>query len=422
MLRKPVLRRLYLQIYLTIILSLVFVAIASGLIWGIFGHERANRYIYETTSRFVSLMLPPASAPKLEQSSSLERLGRELDLDISMYDQNGNLIANYGKITRLNPRRWRKSGLHRRRGGPILKLNLSDGRWIVADTRRHRPGNPIIYLLGVLGVVTICVGVAAYPITRRITKRLEELQKGVDSIGAGELSARVHVHGKDEVAQLAKSFNSAAQKIEKLVNANRMLLANASHELRTPLSRIRLGLELNDQERTPERQAALKQDIAELDELIDEILLMSKLDSGLPSMAMQSVDLIGLVAEECARHDNCSFNGKAPEITGDPRLLQRMLRNLIENALKHGAPPVDVKLDSTQKFAIITVSDNGNGISEADIDKVFEPFYRGSGQQNKNGYGLGLPLVKQIAEAHNGSVELVPKIELKSAIQIKLPV
>ena len=414
------LRRLYLQIYLTIILSLIFVAIASGLIWGIFGHERANRYIYETTSRFVSLMLPPASAPKLEQSSSLERLGRELDLDISLYDQNGNLIANYGKITRLNSRRWRKSGLHRRRGGPILKLNLSDGRWIVADTRRHRPGNPIIYLLGVLGVVTICVGVAAYPITRRITKRLEELQKGVDSIGAGELSARVNVHGKDEVAQLAKSFNSAAQKIEKLVNANRMLLANASHELRTPLSRIRLGLELNDQERTPARQAALKQDIAELDELIDEILLMSKLDSGSPSMAMQSVDLIGLVAEECARHDNCSFNGKAPEITGDPRLLQRMLRNLIENALKHGAPPVEVKLDSTQKFAIITVSDNGNGISEADIDKVFEPFYRGLGQQNKNGYGLGLPLVKQIAEAHNGSAELVPKVEQKSAIQIKL--
>ena len=416
------LKRLYLQIYLTIILSLVFVAIASGITWSIFGHDRANRFIYDTAGRFVSLIIPPASAPIQDQINSLERLGKELKLDISLYDEQGKLVANFGKITRLNSRRGRKTGLHRERDGPILKLKLSDGRWLIADPRRHNPGNPIIYLLGVVGIVSICVGAAAFPITRRITKRLEVLEKGVNSIGAGDLSARVNVQGKDEVAQLATCFNTAAQKIENLVNAHRMLLANASHELRTPLSRIRLGLELNDQERTPERQTALKQDIAELDELIDEILLMSRLDAGAPAMSMQSVDLIGLVAEECARHDNCTFKGKPPEIVADPRLLQRMLRNLVENAFKHGLPPVEVLLDSTKDFVTITVIDAGNGILDADVDKVFEPFYRGSGQQNINGYGLGLPIVKQIAEAHKGTVTILPKLKQKSAIQVKLPV
>ena len=415
------LKRLYLQIYLTIVLSLVFVATASGLVWGVFGHDRANQFIYDTASRFISIMMPAATAPLHEQKESLEKLGRELDLDISLYDKHGRIVANAGEITKLDSGRNRRSGLHRRKGGAVLKLKLSDGRWLVADPRRHRLGNPILYLIGVFGVISICVGLAAYPITRRITKRLEVLQKGVESIGAGELNARVKVHGKDEVAQLATSFNSAAQQIEKLVNANRMLLANASHELRTPLSRIRLGLELSEQERTPERQAALKQDIAELDELIDEILLMSKLDSGTPAMSKQSVDLIGLVAEECARHENCTHSGNAPEINADPRLIQRMLRNLMENALKHGAPPVKVQLDSTNEFVIITVIDNGDGLSDEIKNKVFEPFYRGPGQQNKNGYGLGLPLVKQIAEAHNGTVEIMPKSEFKSAIRVQIP-
>ena len=99
-----------------------------------------------------------------------------------------------------------------------------------------------------------------------------------------------------------------------------------------------------------------------------------------------------------------------------------MLRNLIENALKHGTPPVEVILNSTKDFIKITVTDSGNGISVNDIEKVFEPFYRGSGQQNKNGYGLGLPLVKQIAEAHNGNVKIIPKAEHMSAVQVKLPI
>ena len=128
-----------------------------------------------------------------------------------------------------------------------------------------------------LGGIALAVALAAYPVVRGLTRRLERLQTGVDTLGAGNLSARVSVEGKDEVARLAESFNRAAARIEELMGAHRMLLANASHELRTPLSRIRLGIELLQQTHDPKYKAALERDIAELDLLIDEILLTSRL-------------------------------------------------------------------------------------------------------------------------------------------------
>src|SRR6185436_15725783 len=120
-----------------------------------------------------------------------------------------------------------------------------------------------LILAAFLGAIALVVALGALPIVRRLTGRLERLQRGVESLGAGDLRARVKVEGRDEVARLAQSFNQAAARIESLVDAHKLLLANASHELRTPLTRIRLGLELV--EAHPERRQALARDIAELD-------------------------------------------------------------------------------------------------------------------------------------------------------------
>ena len=414
-------RRLYLQIYLTTIASLVAVAVLSGVLWGIFGGNQITREAMEIGGRVAQSALPPADAPVAVQRAAVERLGRELDIDITLFDRQRQLIAASGRPGPPPSDSMEHSSWHRGRGGPVSTLRLPDERWLVVDLARHNPGRPLLNLVLFLGGVALCVALIAYPFVRRLTRRLERLQKGVERIGAGDLSARVEVAGRDEVARLAESFNEAAEKIEKLVDAHRLLLINASHELRTPISRIWLGVEMLKKGDDPARRAALEQDIAELDALIDEILLMSRLDAGVHTDLSQKVDLVALAAEECARYEDCAVSGGAPEIAGNPDLLRRMIRNLLENARKYGAPPISVAFEVADRAISMTVSDGGAGIAEAEREKVFQPFYRAADKQNVKGYGLGLPLVRQIAEAHGGSAAVVAEEAAGSAIRITLP-
>jgi signal transduction histidine kinase len=414
-------RRLYLQIYLTVIGSLVLVVVLTALLWNAFGREGLNREALDVAGRLIYLTLPPAEAPALLQRRAVRRLGHEIDADVSLFDRGHRLIAASGRVGPAPRPHWPGDGWHRIRGTPAWSYRLPDGRWLVVDLGRRGPGPPLLRLALLLGGIALGVGLGAYPFVRRLTRRLEQLQSGVERVGSGDLSARVEVRGRDEVAGLAASFNDAAAKVEKLVNAHRMLLANASHELRTPLSRIRLGLEMLKDGGDPARRAALQQDIAELDALIDEILLMSRLDAGSHAELRQQVDLVALAAEECARYEDCQLTGSAPLVAGDARLLRRLIRNLLENARKHGAPPVEVAIGHSREAVSLRVSDAGRGIAEEDREKVFQPFYRGSGRQNVRGYGLGLPLVRQIAELHGGTAEVLPFADAGAAIRVTLP-
>ncbi|MBX6321356.1 MAG: HAMP domain-containing histidine kinase, partial [Rhodospirillaceae bacterium] len=246
-------------------------------------------------------------------------------------------------------------------------------------------------------------------------------QRGVESLGAGDLSARVEVEGRDEVAALAASFNRAAARIESLVGAHRMLLANASHELRTPLARIRMGVELLKDKADPKRRAQLEQDIAELDELIDEILLASRLDAVASLDTEEEVDLLALAAEECARYDDCAVEGTPVTVRGDPRLLRRLIRNLLDNAQRHGRPPVEARVAPAADgaTAILTVSDQGPGLAAGRGEDVFAPFHRASGRTH--GSGLGLALVRQIARRHGGDAAYVPRAGRPSTFEVTLP-
>jgi signal transduction histidine kinase len=229
----------------------------------------------------------------------------------------------------------------------------------------------------------------------------------------------VKVEGRDEVAQLAESFNRAAARIENLVNAHRMLLANASHELRTPLTRIRMGVELMRDAADPQRKAELEVDIAELDQLIDEVLLASRLDAVDHLERLEEVDLLALAAEECSRYERCALDGKAVAVRGDPRLLRRMIRNLLENALRHGEPPIAVELCGVDGKASLSVCDHGPGIPQSEHERLFQPFHRVAGAES--GSGLGLALVRQIARRHGGDVAYGQKGDCRSCFAVTLP-
>jgi signal transduction histidine kinase len=200
-----------------------------------------------------------------------------------------------------------------------------------------------------------------------------------------------------------------------------MLLANCSHELRTPLARIRMGLELAGAGADPARRAALGKDIAELDALIDEILLASRLDAQKSPEHRDEVDLLALAAEEAARFD-LAAEGKALAVRGEPALLRRMVRNLIENARRHGGDgPIAVTVGAEPAGAGVRleVADNGPGVPEAEREKIFAPFYRLAGAEG--GSGLGLALVREIARRHGGDAHCLAGRGAGSVFRVVLP-
>jgi signal transduction histidine kinase len=235
------------------------------------------------------------------------------------------------------------------------------------------------------------------------------------------LSARVAVEGNDEVAHLADSFNRAAHRIEELVGAHKRLLANASHELRTPLARVRMAVELMKESADPARKAGLDQDIAELDALIEEILLASRLDAIAQPDAAEEIDLLALAAEECARYRDVQLDGVPAVVRGDPRLLRRLLRNLLENAQRHGVAPISVRLVRRAASVEIVVSDRGVAIPENQSRHLFEPFYRRP-EGGSGGTGLGLALVRQIAQRHGGNAGYVATEDGHNSFVVDLPI
>ena len=318
-----------------------------------------------------------------------------------------------------------------------VRVELSDGKVLYARWAQGWAARAPFGFFGWLLLIVLAVGVGAYPVVRRLTRRLEQLQRGVDALGEGDLSARVPVKGHDEIAWLAERFNHAAARIEALVGTHKALLANASHELRSPLARIRMGLELLDRGDTEKARAEIARDIVELDQLIEEILLASRLDS--PDAArepFEEVDLTALAAEECARSGAGLDAEGVVVIRGSPRLLRRLLRNLLENAGRHGhaaAPdpdsaargatvPVDVSLKQVSGRIELAVCDHGPGVPETERERIFDAFYRLTGSSEAAaGAGLGLALVRAIAHQHGGSVVCSPRDGGGACFRVSLP-
>ena len=415
-------QRLYQKIYLVFLASLVAVVVVSGAAWHFGQNGAPHDGFFELGGELAQAALPSSDAPREAQQRAVQRLGGRLRVDLAVFDQNRAPIASAGSPLPSPVRVGEKGGWLFGRGGPAWTFPLPDGRWLVFRPR-PRPAGPFIGLIAFLVTMAIAIAIFAYPVVRGLTRRLERLKTGVETLGAGNLATRVAVEGRDEIAQLAASFNRAAARIEELVGGHRLLLANASHELRTPLSRIRLGIELFETKPSPGIKAELARDIAELDEMIEEILLASRLDAAAVPPVVEDVDLLALAAEECARYEGCALDGDAVTLRGDARLLRRLLRNLLDNAQRHGRPPIRVELRRDGARAVLAVIDGGDGIPPAAREQVFVPFRRlapgcgeDEGETNQGGAGLGLALVRQIARLHGGDAVATARPQAPSCI------
>ena len=391
---------LFFKIYMTVLASIAIVAITSA-VFVRHGMEERDMGWTDRRDFFVQAMLPPGADP-VSQQLVIERLGDAFRADIALFDADGRLLAGTGRPIPPQELRRLDDGQSFGRGG-LFRARLQDGRALVA--RLHAPQgsrgrNPLAYL----ALVAAVTGLAAYPVVRHLTRRLEALRGGVETWGQGNLQTRVALDGKDEVAAVAASFNIAAGRIEALVAAHRTLLANASHELRSPLARLRLAIDLYEQAPLERTRAEIVQSLAELDELVEEVLLASRLDHADEARPLEPVDLLAIAAEEGARA-GVEVHGAPVQVAGDPRLLVRLVRNLLQNAERHGKPPVTLEIATLPHAVELRVSDAGPGLPEGEAERVFEPFYRPAGRSETAGsWGLGLSLVRQIAERHGATV------------------
>jgi signal transduction histidine kinase len=400
-------RRLATQVHLTIVGVLALFTLLLAVAWWHGPASWQEARLADGVAETAGDLLPGPGRPVEELQSALDRLAPRFGVDAAVFSPSGELLAWSGAPLPL-PRaaRARASWAHLR-GRVLLSVRLPDGRRLVAARPRPDWGHLASAAMTV-ALLAVAVGVGAWPLVRRLTRRLERLRLRVEDLGRGDLSARAPVEGTDEVAGLARSFNRAADRIQALVEAERRRLAFASHELRSPLARLRLSLEMLAGDPALKERAA--HDVLELDALIDELLEASRLESlGRPERS-EPVDLLGLVAEEAARVE-AAVEGEAALVSGDARLLRRCVRNLLENARRHAAgTAVQARVERRGAGARLTVSDRGPGVAEAERERIFEPYYRPPGTPETGaGYGLGLALVRQIARAHGGEARCLPR-------------
>ena len=464
-------KSLYLRIYVTVVVVLLLFAAGSG--WVFQQHMeqervRADAVLTERMGAWALLIqrsLPGQDTPAVDQAAALREWSQRLRLPLALDSPDGVRIAQSESFSRRQA-----DGVARG-----LAVHLEDGRtlWIMrpgrlrqaAEAARRGLGEPMpahpagvpdygpppgvrlggfdegppfipflpfvppawqqgLGLFVVLVMLFIAVAAGAYPVVRRLTRRLESLKHGVERFGAGQLNYRVAVTGRDEVAAVASSFNVAAARVEALVLSHRSLLANASHELRSPLARMKMAVSMLE-DASPAQRVRLKHEIdtnvAELDALVEEVLLASRLDAAPTPERNERVELLGMAAEEAARVD-AAVDGAPTTVIGEDRLLRRALRNLLENARRYGGNEVEISVAARTGQAEVRVSDRGPGVPEAMRERIFESFFRLPGHaEQAGGVGLGLSLVKQIAQRHGGSVRCEGREGGGSCFVLSLP-
>lgn len=288
---------------------------------------------------------------------------------------------------------------------------------------------PLNLIISMVLISMFLISLGVYALIFPLERKLQLIQVGVNEVSQGNLDSQVQVIGQDEIARLSATFNAMTSHIKRLIESQRELTRAVSHELRTPVARIRFAVDMladtEDEDSRFMQRDYIDEDIEALNGLIDEILTYAKLEEGSPKLDLEPVNLKELI-EQIVRETNAlgkdiKVIGKPPseKVTAiaDRRYLHRVIQNLAGNALRYAESTVIISAGVKKGNAFVCVEDNGQGISEADREKVFIPFARldDSRTRASGGYGLGLSIVSRIAFWFSGSMKVDESPELKGA-------
>jgi len=436
--------RLHSRIYLHFLGVLLVVAVTTAVVFALGARDAFRREMAPRMTRHLASLVGERLADPDALGARLRQIHDDLHLAVRVRDLDGRVIAAAGdELPPLTPaeqadvRAGRVVVRPRPMGfaaAPIRDPSSGAVVGFVEGAAPHPMGAPPLWRpVVVVALALLAVAVATRPLAQRISRPLERLTAAARRLGGGDLSARApadggHARRADEITELTRAFNEMAERVERLVRAEKDLLANVSHELRSPLARIRVALALLPRAADDERRLRdVERDLAELDRLIEDVLTAARLEAtGLPAR-LGAVDARALLADlaERARHDPLTTglsvrveDGPAVALTADEALLRRALWNLVENAAKYGAPPITLSATADAERVALGVSDEGRGVAPADRERVFAPFYRGDAARTpdpsgdtRRGVGLGLTLARRVAEVHGGTIAIGPLSE-----------
>lgn len=298
-----------------------------------------------------------------------------------------------------------------------------DSYWVMIPRARLERAEPLRWIgWGALVLALALAG--AYLIVARINRPLRQLTRAAGALGSGETPDPVTESGPSEVRTLSRAFNQMTANLKRLDDERAFLLAGVSHDLRTPLSRIRLGLEMLDAKGDPHLKSGMIRDIEDIDAAITQFLDFARVTS--EEAAIPDGDLNALareVADRYARREKpvrleC---GAVPPLPLRPTAMQRLITNLVENALRHGGGAVEIRTGASGGKARLEVLDRGPGIPAADTERMLQPFTRLEAARTGAGTGLGLAIVDRIARLHGSRVELLPREGGGLCARIELP-
>jgi len=298
-----------------------------------------------------------------------------------------------------------------------------DEYWMFLPRSRLERTDPLRWIgWGALVLALALLG--AFLIVARINRPLKALTRAAEEVGRGRTPPPVGETGPSEVRTLARAFNQMTADLKRADDERALLLAGVSHDLRTPLSRIRLGLEMLEDKGDPALKSGMVQDIEDIDAAIDQFLDFARIGEG--EAVVPDGDLNAIVRSVCERYTR---SGKPlalrlaplPPLRLRPLAMQRLLGNLVDNALNHGGGEVEVTSAVEDDRAVIEVLDRGPGIPPEEAERMMRPFTRMNSARSGGGTGLGLAIVERIAHLHGGEVRLLARDGGGLRARVELP-